>query len=76
MIEIPIMEDDTVYDLIHAFLQELHDKDFIYISNGSTGFHITNEIHKILYDNGIVKEEIKVPLPKDIMYKLIDNFIK
>ncbi len=55
-INIFVMKDDRVHDLIHAFLQELHAREYIYIPNGSTGWNLTNAINKILFDNHVIKK--------------------
>ena len=55
---IPILGDDTIYDLFEAFLQELHDKGFIHVPNGTSGMAIVenfyNFIDKQMPDNMVI----------------------
>ena len=75
-IKIPILEDDTIWDLIHAFLLELHEKELIYISNGSKGISMSNAINNLLYKNNIIKESIYVPPPSSFYKNFLDKWIK
>ena len=36
-ITIPILEGDELWDLVHAFMLELHERKLIYVSNGTSG---------------------------------------
>lgn len=37
VITIPILEGDELWDLVHAFMIELHERKLIYVSNGTEG---------------------------------------
>ena len=49
-IRIPVFEDDSLEDLIHAFLTALHEGKYIYISNNTEGDILVHEIKKLLED--------------------------
>ena len=66
-INIPILGDDGIWDLVNAFLLELHEKKFLHISNGTQGIIITNNICKLFYDAMICKELTRVPTPMEVL---------
>ena len=72
-INIPILGDDGIWDLVNAFLLELHEKEYIHISNGTQGIIIANNICKLFYDAMICKELNRVPTPMEVLNKEVDE---
>lgn len=57
VISIPILEEDSLFGIIEAFLLELHENEIIYISNGTEGLDIATSILELMKKLGIVRKE-------------------